>query len=389
MRVACRIAAGLTLLLGMLVGAVPAYADDAALSVNSITFTPGAGEIRQTITYHNLPDHSRINYQINRGWGELNLLRSDGSVCAAVEYHASADCTELSGSGVIYAAFGNPSPYSTAFTTTGDVATVEVRVLSLSLLASATVTAKPKADLAIRFADGYQQAEIDIYNYGPSISGKETLTISGFTQVPHLPTGVCELADLVVRCYLRELATTTRPNSPSCRTAATGRYSRCYSFSLTVGPPATRPTLTATVTGPVPDPDGSNNSGTLVGYAVGNPPPAAGGPGGGTGGTGSTSDPGAIVGADASPTAALELELGQTAVPEPAAEAGAGTALATAANSEGTEPTPTLVIVLSGFLVGAAVGGAGLLAWRRFRPRPASVTGPDALVNEGPTGGSQ
>jgi len=148
MRAAGTIMIGLVVLSSAPVAAPAAHVDAPSLSVNSITFTPGGPEVRQTITYRDLPDHSQIYYDTNRDFGGFTMRPQVGT-CSMVG--SDAVCSELSGSGAIIVAYGNDIPSRQAFQA-ADVATVDVRIDSLSLVATATVTAVPKADLFVRVA---------------------------------------------------------------------------------------------------------------------------------------------------------------------------------------------------------------------------------------------
>src|SRR5262249_47967905 len=127
MSLATRITLGLTVLVGLLFLAVPAYADDPSISVDSITFTPGGADVRETIAFHDLPAHTSLHYEINHVWGEFALSRSDGTACALTALAGFGDCSELSGSGTIYATFGRADSSFAG----NDVGNVTVSVASL------------------------------------------------------------------------------------------------------------------------------------------------------------------------------------------------------------------------------------------------------------------
>jgi hypothetical protein len=381
MGIAGKVVFGLLMVAGALLVPTPAYADVPSLAVDSITYTPGGGEVRQTITYRNLPEHSTIRYEVNRDWG-LTVRRPDGTACAMPLPYVG-DCSELSGSGVVYVAFGNDIPSNVVFSAATNVGTAQARIDALSLVATGTVTAAAKADLTVNFTPGYQGAFLTVYSYGPSVSSAETLRISGFTQPVNVPTGTCELDGLVIVCYLRELATTPSQSSPTC---ATGRYPSCRSFTLTLGA-GTPPPLTATVSGPLPDPDPSNNSKVIFANSAGNPPPppppAPGpAPGGGTGGGGGSTGGGAGGQPDAPPPT---LAAGTDVTPaanetSPTAPVFAATELDAAGTVTGPETrsaTATVAVAATTFIVGAGLGGIGWFTWWRLRRRPGSPPGLD------------
>jgi hypothetical protein len=202
---------------------------------------------------------------------------------------------------------------------------------------------------------------ISVYSYGPTPSTAVMLTVSGFQQPTTVPTGTCELDGLVVRCYLGDLGVTAKSNPPECGTGPVGRFFTCYSFTLTLSSPITPPPLTFAVSGPLPDPDNSNNSRTMFGSAAAPPAPNPGGGGGGSSADRPLFGPVPVSSGSPQPTPSVDLTT-------EASQSGSEVA---GRETDPYRPGLAVTVGVAGFMVGACVGGAGLvLAWRRLFPRP-------------------
>jgi hypothetical protein len=375
MRIAYRLAIGLAVLIGLVLTGQPAQADAPSLSIDNITFTPGGGQVTQTVAYQNLPANSTIYYRSNVAFVNGAISGPAGTTCSYDTLQSF--CSGVAGSGVIEVTYGGTGPGWDQYAYPPEQATITVSVAGSSLTATGTTTVTPAADLTLSVGETISGATIVVYNHGPSVSTAETLRITGLTSPIPVPSGACELQALDVVCYMHELSTTTDANH--CN--ATSTWFTCYAFKLTIDVDHA-PRLTFTVTGPLPDPDPSNNTTTLFGAAQPAPAPTSAGgtapSGQNVGGRGSNPATTTISASTSAAASASPSNEPVNADAVPSTQVAAPAAVADANHqASGAGPVAVAIVVTIGLLAGAGLGGTGIfVAWRRLRPRPAGS--PDA-----------
>jgi hypothetical protein len=361
--------------------APPALADAPSITVDDLQVAPGGGFGYQQIHYYNLPDGTDVRGIPPPELGQGHMQIGDG-VCYS-NYQVANACT-VKGSGTLQWSYGLASVAPSVYLGSAPGAktfTFSASVDSLGLSASATVSLYPQSDLRLRLdAPDYSHVNVTIFNFGPSYSAAQTLTVNGLPVgaavgifAPYVKT--CGYAT----CTLPTMSTTITTNI-TCPSVKDPR--QCIQAEISASSNGGDLPVTITVTGDYPDPNPANNSVSTVTppstYAVADPPPS----------TSNNGGPGPVV--NPGPGSALLPEATTTdpATTAPTTQTPSGAAT--------DQPTPTIVaaqpgdgpgspsalswalaVIVALLLAAAAPVGLHLLT-RRAARRRATMEGSDA-----------